>query len=127
MEKQKPILIASNDDDVIDTFELLAVEENLKFIFCTSIESFISSCLKHKFGLAIFDLSLFRYHNVNLMDILKDGFFDMKIITISGNFEKSFVERTIISANISQKVIYRLVKPISKHEIANLLISVTNT
>jgi len=124
MKKQNPILIVSNDDDVIDVFEILANEENINFVFCASIESFISSCLKYKFGMAVLDLSLFSYHKVNLMEIFKDSLFDLKIITISGTFEKTIVEKPIIAADISQKVIYRIVKPISKHESANLIFAI---
>ena len=117
---KSPILVASSNEDVIVQLERLCRELRLDVACCKTFESFFSSCLLHNFAIGIIDLAIFSEHKLSSFDILKNSLQDMKIVAVTSGIDKS--ERELIGANLSQRIIYRLVKPFSKNE-ARLVIN----
>ena len=109
-----PILIASTNKDVVDELERLCREVRLDVACCKTFESFFSSCVLHNFAIGIIDLAIFSEHKLSSFDILKNSLQDMKIVAVTSGIDKN--ERKLIGANLSQRIIYRLVKPFSKDE-----------
>ncbi len=109
-----PVLVVSEDGDVTGTFRELCKKANLDCLVCMTIESFITACMHQRFNVAIFDLSLFRRHNLRLTEILKKSLQDLVIVIVSTGNKES--EREIIEADLAHKVLYRLVKPFTRNE-----------
>jgi DNA-binding response OmpR family regulator len=114
-----PILIVSDDGDVIGTFKDLCQQSHLEYVVCPTMEIFITSCLRQKFNLAVFDLNLFSRHKLNLAEILRNSLLDLQLVIVSAEHNSNVKE--IIEARLAQKVLYRLVKPFTKKEVKSVV------
>ena len=102
------------DEDVVVQLERLCREFRLDVACCKTFESFFSSCLLHNFEIGMVDLAIFSEHKFSSFDILKNSLQDMKIVAITSEIDKN--ERALLGSNLSQRIIYRLVKPFSEDE-----------
>ena len=113
------ILIVSSDKSIIGALENLCHSIKIKAVVCESMERFFSVCYHQNFKVGIIDLAIFSDHKLRFSVILKDSLSEMKIITIGSVNDLN--EKELVGSNISQKIIYRLVKPFSIDEVRSVV------
>ncbi len=115
------IILASNDYDIIDIFNQLSREKYYNISIYNTIEYFIKAWLSGKYNIAILDLSLFKYHKMNIVEVLNLNSTKSNIVTIGQGEDISNLEKNILAANITPKIIYRMIKPLSYDESNKIL------
>lgn len=126
MNQKIKILLASNDPDVIEIFDILVKEEGYNIFFYKNIETFLQGWMNGEFKIALLDLTLFNYYNINIVDFLKVNHSSLKVITIAPGENILEIEKKLLAAYIDPKILYRIIKPLSYDESKKIIDAALN-